>query len=164
MQSLLHVSCITNEYVEKPEEVFKVGDRIKCMVRRWQEGRSLQVSTKELEVTPGDMLRAPEKVYETAEQRAAQVNGFAYGVARPHPLRAADIADAPSPRAMPNLPMHTPTPNVHKSVAAPHVHVRCRNRLWTVQTLSMSDGSLHVRIPNHVLFEAGRMNPNPHSR
>jgi len=80
MQSLLHVSCITNEYVEKPEEVFKVGDRIKCMVRRWQEGRSLQVSTKELEVTPGDMLRAPEKVYETAEQRAAQVKtDFAVG-------------------------------------------------------------------------------------
>ena len=69
---ILHVSQISNDHVASAADVFKVGDKIKCMVRKVEAWR-LSLSTKELEPAPGDMLRDRALVFATAEARAKQV-------------------------------------------------------------------------------------------
>ncbi|PNH11552.1 30S ribosomal protein S1, chloroplastic [Tetrabaena socialis] len=71
--ALLHISQVSHERVELMESIFKTGDPVKALVRRAQ-GRSrgcMQLTTKALELTPGDMIRDPQLVYDTAEETAA---------------------------------------------------------------------------------------------
>ncbi|GFR50814.1 hypothetical protein Agub_g13089 [Astrephomene gubernaculifera] len=69
---LLHISQISSEHVQSPEEVFAEGDKIKVMVLSHDRKRGrVGLSTKKLEPTPGDMLRNPQLVYEKAEEMAA---------------------------------------------------------------------------------------------
>ena len=73
LAGILHVSQISNDHVASAADVFKVGDKIKCMVRR-VEPRRISLSTKELEPAPGDMLRDRALVFAKAEARARQLH------------------------------------------------------------------------------------------
>ena len=69
--ALLHISAISQMPVEQLDRVFKHGDWIRAMIV-WmdiEKGR-VSLSTSDLEVEPGDMLKHPWKVYETAEEMA----------------------------------------------------------------------------------------------
>ncbi|KXZ44376.1 hypothetical protein GPECTOR_68g347 [Gonium pectorale] len=70
---LLHISQVSHERVKKLDTVFANGDEVKVMVlkRDLERGR-ITLSTKKLEVKPGDMLRDPQLVYDTAEEQAQQ--------------------------------------------------------------------------------------------
>jgi small subunit ribosomal protein S1 len=72
ISALLHISEITNAKVD-PLTFFTVGQRVKVMIiamnGEGQKGR-VAVSTKALEVEPGDMMRDMEKVFEFAEETA----------------------------------------------------------------------------------------------
>ena len=70
---LLHISGISQMPVEQIECAFKQGDWIRAMIVSLdiERGRVL-LSTSDLEVEPGDMLKEPWKVYETAEEMAAR--------------------------------------------------------------------------------------------
>ncbi|MEG4572141.1 S1 RNA-binding domain-containing protein [Microcoleus sp. N3A4] len=71
--ALLHISAISQMPVEQLDRVFKHGDWIRAMIV-WmdiEKGR-VSLSTSELEVEPGDMLKEPWKVYETAEEMAGR--------------------------------------------------------------------------------------------
>eukprot|EP00667_Euglena_gracilis_P008502 EG_transcript_8610 len=71
MNGLLHISQISHTRIDNVEAIFKVGDKIKCMVLSQDQvqGR-LALSTKRLEPTHGDMLTNPQLVYEKAEEMA----------------------------------------------------------------------------------------------
>lgn len=71
MSGLLHISQISHNRIENVDSIFKVGDKIKCMVLSQDQvqGR-LALSTKRLEPTHGDMLTNPQLVYEKAEEMA----------------------------------------------------------------------------------------------
>eukprot|EP00798_Chlamydomonas_sp_ICE-L_P014474 gene14474-biopygen23524 len=61
--------CVTGEDVKK---MFSVGDDIKVIVCTISEdGKQITLSTKSLEVNPGDMDKNPQLVYEKAEKAAA---------------------------------------------------------------------------------------------
>ena len=67
---LLHISQVSQVKVTSQdlEKIFQVDDEIKAIVI-WMDkdkGR-VAVSTKELEVEPGDMLKNPDLVYASAE-------------------------------------------------------------------------------------------------
>lgn len=69
--ALLHISAISQMPIEQLDRVFKQGDWIRAMIV-WMDierGR-VSLSTSDLEVAPGDMLKEPWKVYETAEEMA----------------------------------------------------------------------------------------------
>lgn len=71
--ALLHISAISQMPVEELNRVFKQGDWIRAMIL-WmdiEKGR-VSLSTSDLEVAPGDMLKEPWKVYETAEEMAGR--------------------------------------------------------------------------------------------
>ena len=69
--ALLHISGISQMPVEQIERAFKQGDWIRAMIVSLdiERGRVL-LSTSDLEVEPGDMLKEPWKVYETAAEMA----------------------------------------------------------------------------------------------
>merc|ERR1712224_1048852 len=55
------------------DQVLSVGDEIKAMVLSYDANRGrVSLSTKKLEMEPGDMLRNPAKVFENAEKMASQ--------------------------------------------------------------------------------------------
>ncbi|WP_052055801.1 S1 RNA-binding domain-containing protein [Myxosarcina sp. GI1] len=70
---LLHISEVSQVSIglEDLYNIFRVGDDIKALII-WMDihkGR-VSVSTKELEIDPGDMLKNPQLVYENAESMA----------------------------------------------------------------------------------------------
>jgi ribosomal protein S1 len=70
VNALLHISAISQMPVEKLDTIFKNGDWVRAIIV-WMEiekGR-VSLSTSELEVEPGDMLKHPWKVYETATEK-----------------------------------------------------------------------------------------------
>jgi len=73
MSGLLHISQISCDHISNVEAVLPVGTAIKCMVISQDKGKGrVALSTKTLEMEPGDMIKAPEKVYENAEATAAK--------------------------------------------------------------------------------------------
>merc|ERR1719253_1468662 len=73
MSGLLHISQISCDHISNVESVIPVGTEIKCMVISQDKGKGrVALSTKTLEQEPGDMLKAPEKVFENAEATAAK--------------------------------------------------------------------------------------------
>ncbi len=73
VQSLfLPTSQVSHEEVESMDQILKEGDKLKVLVLSFdRERRLVTLSTKHLEKTPGDMLRSPQLVYESAEEMAA---------------------------------------------------------------------------------------------
>eukprot|EP00798_Chlamydomonas_sp_ICE-L_P027396 gene27395-biopygen3242 len=77
LDPLLHGHEISSETISAEDigKMFSVGDHIKVMVIRADNGNPktprLTVSTRSLEVTPGDMVKDPQLVYSTAEEAAA---------------------------------------------------------------------------------------------
>jgi predicted RNA-binding protein with RPS1 domain len=68
LNAILHISSISQILIEDLDRFFKEGDWIRAMIV-WmdiEKGR-ISLSTSDLEVEPGDMLKQPWKVYETAE-------------------------------------------------------------------------------------------------
>jgi ribosomal protein S1 len=73
MSGLLHISQISCEHISDVNTVLPVGTEIKCMIISQDKGKGrVALSTKTLEQEPGDMLKAPEKVFENAEATAAK--------------------------------------------------------------------------------------------
>lgn len=70
---LLHISGISQADIDpiSLNSIFQVGDDIKAIIidMNIQKGRVL-VSTRELEVEPGDMLKDPQLVYKSSEKMA----------------------------------------------------------------------------------------------
>lgn len=72
INALLHIAEISHADFDKPESIFKVDDEIKAMIISIDvEKVRVSLSTKALEPEPGDMLKNPQKVYEKAEEMAA---------------------------------------------------------------------------------------------
>eukprot|EP00798_Chlamydomonas_sp_ICE-L_P014591 gene14591-biopygen23631 len=74
VDALLHVSRISSGRVKEEdiENLFSVGADIKVMVLEMDDDRQrISLSTKDLEVNPGDMVKNPQVVYATAEEVAA---------------------------------------------------------------------------------------------
>ena len=71
--ALLHVSQISYNRLFTVDQVLSVGDEIKAMVLSYDANRGrVSLSTKKLEMEPGDMLRNPAKVFDNAENMAKQ--------------------------------------------------------------------------------------------
>jgi small subunit ribosomal protein S1 len=71
VSGLLHISEISHEHIETPHSVFNVGDEVKVMVIDLDAERGrISLSTKQLEETPGEMTRDPQKVYANSEVMA----------------------------------------------------------------------------------------------
>ncbi|BBD70958.1 ribosomal protein S1 [Nostoc commune NIES-4072] len=71
--ALLHITTISQQTVEHPQQVFQVGEWVRAIIT-WidvEKGR-VSLSTSDLEVEPGDMLKDPLRVYEKAEEMAAK--------------------------------------------------------------------------------------------
>eukprot|EP00798_Chlamydomonas_sp_ICE-L_P027420 gene27420-biopygen3267 len=69
---LLRKNQISHESVKDMTTMFSVGDEIKVMVHEIDSIRQrITLSTKSLEVDPGDMVKDPQLVYSTAEKVAA---------------------------------------------------------------------------------------------
>lgn len=71
--ALLHISEITCDHAPMVNQVLEPGMTIKCMVIAQDrlKGR-MSVSTKRLEMVPGDMITNASKVFEFAEEAAAK--------------------------------------------------------------------------------------------
>jgi predicted RNA-binding protein with RPS1 domain len=69
--ALLHISLISQMPIEQLDPLFKEHDWIRAMIVDLdiERGR-ISLSTSDLEVEPGDMLKQPWKVYETAQAMA----------------------------------------------------------------------------------------------
>ena len=71
VSGLLHISEISHNHIETPHSVLNVGDEVHVMIIDLDAERGrISLSTKQLEVTPGDMTRDPQLVYSTAEEMA----------------------------------------------------------------------------------------------
>ncbi|MBD1897233.1 S1 RNA-binding domain-containing protein [Coleofasciculus sp. FACHB-129] len=72
INALLHIREISHAHFDTLESIFKVNDEIKAMII-WMdvEKNRVSLSTKALEPEPGDLLKNPQKVYEKAEEMAA---------------------------------------------------------------------------------------------
>jgi small subunit ribosomal protein S1 len=73
VQSLfLPASQVSHGRVQSLDQIFKRGDKLKVLVLSFDREREhVTLNTKELEKIPGDMLRNPQLVYESAEEMAA---------------------------------------------------------------------------------------------
>ncbi|PNH04632.1 30S ribosomal protein S1, chloroplastic [Tetrabaena socialis] len=69
---LLHKGQISQEPIGDARAVLKMGDTVKALVLDSRGGLTFDLSTQELEPTPGDMLRNPQLVYDRAEAMAVQ--------------------------------------------------------------------------------------------
>lgn len=71
VSGLLHISQISHDRITDVENVLQPGDKLKVMILNQDRERGrISLSTKKLEPTPGDMLRNPSLVYESAEEMA----------------------------------------------------------------------------------------------
>eukprot|EP00798_Chlamydomonas_sp_ICE-L_P027445 gene27445-biopygen3292 len=71
---LLQNKEISSDFIGKEDikKMFRAGDEIKVMVHQLDNDRQrINLSTKSLEVIPGDMAKDPQLVYEKAEEAAA---------------------------------------------------------------------------------------------
>ncbi|KAL6750788.1 hypothetical protein V8C86DRAFT_3030717 [Haematococcus lacustris] len=67
----LHLSMISNERVESIDDVFAVGDELKAVVVSTSK-RGVQLSTKALELVPGQMKTDKQAVFKNAAEGLAQ--------------------------------------------------------------------------------------------
>merc|ERR1712204_112327 len=68
-----HISQISCDHIADVSTVLPQGSEIKCMVISQDKGKGrIALSTKTLEVEPGDMIKDREKVFENAEDTAAK--------------------------------------------------------------------------------------------
>ncbi|KAL6757415.1 hypothetical protein V8C86DRAFT_3026176 [Haematococcus lacustris] len=68
---LLHITQISHNRVEDVQSILKEGDKLKVMVLSHESDRGrVNLSTRKLEPTPGDMLRDPKLVFDKAEEMA----------------------------------------------------------------------------------------------
>jgi small subunit ribosomal protein S1 len=71
MSALLHVSNISKQHVDHPEDVFESGETIHAMIIGMNEDYSnISLSTAVLEEVEGDMLRDKKHVYSNATNMA----------------------------------------------------------------------------------------------
>jgi predicted RNA-binding protein with RPS1 domain len=69
--ALLSVSTISQLPINHPDQVFQVDDWIRAIIVWLDIGKGrILISTSDLELEPGDMLRNPLRVYEGAEEMA----------------------------------------------------------------------------------------------
>ncbi|GFH33505.1 30S ribosomal protein S1, partial [Haematococcus lacustris] len=68
----LHISMISNEQVETIEEVFAVGDELKAVVVSIARRTGIRLSTKVLELVPGQMKTDKQAVFASADKGLAQ--------------------------------------------------------------------------------------------
>lgn len=69
--ALLHISNISQIEVEHPNKIFHEGDRVRAVIVSIDKPRRrVSLSTSDLEPEPGDMLRDPEQVYDSAGKMA----------------------------------------------------------------------------------------------
>ncbi|KAJ9505168.1 hypothetical protein QJQ45_028658 [Haematococcus lacustris] len=68
----LHVSMISNERVENVGEVFAVGDELKAVVASTSGKKGVMLSTKTLELVPGQMKSNKQAVFANAAEGLAQ--------------------------------------------------------------------------------------------
>ena len=68
---LLHISQVSQDRLLDLSKVLATGDKIKVMVLSQEKGK-LSFTTKKLEPSAGDMLRNPKRVFDRAEEMAAQ--------------------------------------------------------------------------------------------
>lgn len=72
MNGLLHMSQISHERVESLEKLFRVGQEVTAMVLDVDKGAGkIALSTRALELVPGDMLRDSAQVFARASEAAA---------------------------------------------------------------------------------------------
>ncbi len=71
--ALLHIAAISQQTVEHPQQVFQVGSWVRAIIISIdvEKGR-VSLSTSDLELESGDMLKDPLVVYEKAEEMAAR--------------------------------------------------------------------------------------------
>ncbi|MFW9262581.1 S1 RNA-binding domain-containing protein [Nostoc sp. CALU 546] len=71
--ALIHITAISQQTVDHPEQVFQVGEWVRAIIISIdvEKGR-VSLSTSDLELEPGDMLKDPLVVYEKAEEMAAR--------------------------------------------------------------------------------------------
>eukprot|EP00475_Leptophrys_vorax_P028929 TRINITY_DN4215_c0_g1_i4.p1 TRINITY_DN4215_c0_g1~~TRINITY_DN4215_c0_g1_i4.p1 ORF type:complete len:274 (+),score=35.46 TRINITY_DN4215_c0_g1_i4:28-822(+) len=115
VNGLLHISQISHDRVTNVESVLAEGDTLKVMILSFDSDRGrVSLSTKNLEPTPGDMLRNPQLVYDKAEEMArtfkervaaaeaaaraeeAQLRREGFGL---DPVAADSVFDTPAPSA-----------------------------------------------------------------
>ncbi|KAJ9514438.1 hypothetical protein QJQ45_012416 [Haematococcus lacustris] len=68
----LHVSMISKERVESIDDVFAVGDELKAVVVSNAGGSVIELSTKALELVPGQMKTDKQAVFANAAEGLAQ--------------------------------------------------------------------------------------------
>lgn len=69
--ALLHISNISQIEVEHPSKIFHEGDWVRAIIVSIDKPkRRVSLSTSDLELEPGDMLRDPEQVYDSAGEMA----------------------------------------------------------------------------------------------
>ncbi|KAJ9514212.1 hypothetical protein QJQ45_012175 [Haematococcus lacustris] len=68
----LHISLISKKRIGNVGEVFAVGDELKAVVVSATNDRSIQVSTKALELVPGQMKTDKQAVFANAAEGLAQ--------------------------------------------------------------------------------------------
>ena len=72
VNGLLHISQISHDHVTSVKDVMDVGQKLKGMIMSRDQNGRVSLSTKRLEPTAGDMLRAPQLVFDKAEEMAAR--------------------------------------------------------------------------------------------
>ena len=93
---LLHAGQVSQERVGNLEDVFAVGDTVKCMVVSSPHMTShVILSTKLLEPSPGDMLKDPKLVYEWADE-TAQRTAHAFRAGTVHEAVVTSLSDSVS--------------------------------------------------------------------
>ena len=72
LEGLLHVSQISQEFVQDVSKVLAEGDAVRCVLLSVDsEDASVKLSTKMLETKPGEMLQDAAAVYQRAGAAAA---------------------------------------------------------------------------------------------
>jgi small subunit ribosomal protein S1 len=70
VSGLLHVKEISQKYISDINHVFKIGDQIQAVITEVDESRDrISLSTKLLELSPGEMIENREQVFTEAEAR-----------------------------------------------------------------------------------------------
>lgn len=103
VSGLLHISEISHDHIETPHSVINVNDEVKVMIIDLDAERGrISLSTKQLEVTPGDMTRDPQLVYSTAEEMAEKFREKMFAAQQPPQMEIpadADVAGTVAPVA-----------------------------------------------------------------
>jgi small subunit ribosomal protein S1 len=77
---LLHIKQISQEYIPDVNAVLSIGQEIKALIVALDEGTGkISLSTRVLEIKPGDMLKDQLEVMNTADARAAHAAKRLFG-------------------------------------------------------------------------------------